>query len=128
MLHGRVIHPPAIGATLQSVDEASIKGLPGVLVVRLENFLGVVAEDEWAAVRAARELKASWSAGSGLPGSAGLQRAIRQSPVTDEALLTRGDAPKALGDSGKAMSATYYWPPQSHASLGPSCAVADVAR
>ncbi len=126
MLHGRVIHPPAIGATLQSVDETSIKGIPGVLVVRAQSFLGVVAEDEWAAVRAARELKASWSAGSGLPGSDGLQRAIRQSPVTDEALLTKGDAAKILGGDAKALSVTYYWPPQSHASLGPSCAVADV--
>jgi len=127
LLHGRVIHPPAVGATLQSVDEGSIKGIPGVLVVREQSFLGVVAEDEWAAVRAARELKASWSAGTGLPGNDGLVRAIRQSPVQDETLLTRGDAAGALeAAAGKAMSATYYWPPQSHASLGPSCAVADV--
>ena len=127
LLHGRVIHPPAVGATLQSVDEGSIKGIPGVLVVREQSFLGVVAEDEWAAVRAARELKASWSAGTGLPGNDGLIRAIRQSPAQDETLLARGDAAGALvAAAGKAMSATYYWPPQSHASLGPSCAVADV--
>ena len=29
MLHGRVVRPPAIGATLQSVDEGSVKGHPG---------------------------------------------------------------------------------------------------
>ena len=127
MLHGRVVHPPAVGATLQSVDEASIKGIPGVLIVREQSFLGVVAEDEWAAVRAARELKASWSAGTGLPGNDGLVGAIRQAPASDEALLSRGDAPSALAEAaGKAMRATYFWPPQSHASLGPSCAVADV--
>jgi nicotinate dehydrogenase subunit B len=126
MLHGRVVHPPAIGARLDSVDEASISGFPGVRVVRIENFLGVAAEDEWAAVRAARELKASWS-GGGLPGSDALQRAIRESPVaTDEALVHRGDAVQMLGSSSKKLSATYYWPPQSHASMGPSCAVADV--
>jgi len=127
MLHGRVVHPPAIGARLDSVDEASISSIPGARVVRIENFLGVVAEDEWAAVRAARELKASWSGGGGLPGSEGLQRAIRESPVqADEALVHRGDAPQVLGAAAKKLSATYYWPPQSHASLGPSCAVADV--
>jgi CO/xanthine dehydrogenase Mo-binding subunit len=127
MLHGRVIHPPAIGARLDTVDEASISAIPGARVVRIENFLGVVAEDEWAAVRAARELKASWSGGGGLPGSDGLERAVRESPVeADEALVQRGDAPQVLGAATKKLSATYYWPPQSHASLGPSCAVADV--
>ena len=127
MLHGRVVHPPAIGAKLDSMDEMSISGIPGVRVVRIENFLGVVAEDEWAVVRAARELKASWNGGGGLPGSDGLQRAIRESPMEgDEALVHRGDAPQVLAGAAKKLSATYYWPPQSHASLGPSCAVADV--
>ena len=69
MLHGRVIRPPAIGAKLISVDESSIRNIPGVQIVRIESFLGVVSSDEWAAVRAARELKATWSEWQGLPGS-----------------------------------------------------------
>ena len=72
MLHGRVIHPPVVGARLMSVDEASIRAIPDVRVVRIESFLGVVAKDEWAAIRAARELKAVWSEGQTLPGSDGL--------------------------------------------------------
>ncbi len=127
MLHGRVVHAPAIGARLDSVDEASVAGIPGVKVVRIKNFLGVVAEDEWAAVRAARELNASWSGGGGLPGSDALQRAMRESAVAhDETIVNRGDAAQALGSASRKLSASYYWPPQSHASLGPSCAVADV--
>ncbi len=127
MLHGRVVHAPAIGARLDSVDEASVAGIPGVKVVRIKNFLGVVAEDEWAAVRAARELKASWNGGGGLPGSDALQRAMRESAVAhDETIVNRGDAAQALGSASRKLSASYYWPPQSHASLGPSCAVADV--
>ena len=60
MLHGRVIRPPAIGATLQSVDESSISGIAGVVkLVREGNFLGVVAENEWAAIKAAQQLKAT---------------------------------------------------------------------
>ena len=51
-----------------SVDESSVAHLPGVRVVRLESFLAVVAKNEWAAVRAARELKATWTAWQGLPG------------------------------------------------------------
>ena len=65
--HGRVVRPPAIGATLVSVDEASIARIPGVRVVRIESFLAVVAEDEWAAVRASRELERRGPSGAGFP-------------------------------------------------------------
>jgi nicotinate dehydrogenase subunit B len=126
MLHGRVIRPPAIGAKLVSVDESSIRDIPDVKVVRLESFLGVVAPDEWAAVRAARELKATWSEWQGLPGHDGLERWVRDAAVDkDQALVSKGDPAAALPGSTKQLSATYRWPFQSHASLGPSCAVAD---
>jgi CO/xanthine dehydrogenase Mo-binding subunit len=126
MLHARVIRPPAIGATLLSVDESSVRNLPGVRVVRIESFLAVVADDEWAAVRAARALKATWSEWSELPGSAGLDRYVRQSAVErDEVLVNRGDTSQDSTDV-KQLTATYWWPCQSHASIGPSCAIADV--
>ena len=127
MLHGRVVRPPAIGAKLLSVEENSIRAVPGVRVIRIENFLGVVAADEWAAVRAAKEIKATWSDSQGLPGSDDLSHWVRQAPVDrDQALANRGDVNAALSSAAKQLSATYYWPFQSHASLGPSCAVADV--
>jgi nicotinate dehydrogenase subunit B len=140
MLHGRVIRPPALGATLVSVDEASVAKLPGIRVVRVESFLAVVSDDEWAAVRASRELQAKWSTWSGLPGHNNLERYLREGVVErDQAIVNRGPSgPISDGDqSGSAleaalasakttMAATYFWPCQSHASLAPSCAVADV--
>ncbi len=140
MLHGRVIRPPTIGATLISVDEASVAHLPGVRVVRLESFLAVVAADEWSAVRAARELKASWTEWSGLPGHENLERYLREGVVDrDQAIVHRSPSgplgesdpsatalEAALASAPTKMSATYFWPCQSHASLAPSCAVADV--
>jgi len=127
MLHARVIRPPAIGARLESVDESSIRGIPGVRVVKSGSFLAVVSSDEWAAVRAGRELKATWSESETLPGSSDLERHLRASAIErDEAIVNRGDAAAALPTSAKQLSATYYWPFQSHASLGPSCSVADV--
>ena len=57
MLHARVIRPPAIGARLLSVDESAISHLPAARVVRLRDFLAVVAEDEWIALRAADALR-----------------------------------------------------------------------
>jgi CO/xanthine dehydrogenase Mo-binding subunit len=127
MLHGRAIRPPAIGATLLSVDESSIASIPGVRVVRIDNFLGVCAESEWNAVRASRQLKASWSPWTGLPDHAGLFAEVRATPVArDETIATRGDALGELTGGGRSLSATYQWPIQTHGSIGPSCAVADV--
>jgi CO/xanthine dehydrogenase Mo-binding subunit len=127
MLHGRVIRPPAIGARLSSVDESSVAQLHGVRIVRLESFLAVVAEDEWAAERAARTLKASWTEAHTLPGHDRLERYLRDGVVErDQTFVNRGDAAAALSAAAERFAATYFWPCQSHASLGPSCAVADV--
>jgi nicotinate dehydrogenase subunit B len=140
MLHARVIRPPAIGATLSSVDEPSISHLPNVRVVRLKDFLAVVAPDEWTAVRAARELRTTWSEWRGLPGHEDLEREVRAGAIErGQTLVNRGpsgpmppdDADTGAIDAAIArahtrLSATYFWPCQSHASLGPSSAVADI--
>jgi CO/xanthine dehydrogenase Mo-binding subunit len=127
MLHGRVIRPPAVGATLTSVDERSIANIPGARVVRIGSFLGVVADDEWDAVVAARTLKARWSDANALIGQDAVRRWMRAGPFeAEEFLVRKGDARGALVTAGKRVSAEYYWPMQSHASMGPSCAVADV--
>jgi CO/xanthine dehydrogenase Mo-binding subunit len=127
MVHARVIRPPAIGAKLVSVDESSIKDFAGASVVRIKDFLAVVASDEWTAIRAARALRAQWSEWSGLPEQGKLIASLRADPgITDEVLVTRGQ-PEASGREGaKTLTASYFWPMQSHGSIGPSCAVADV--
>ena len=127
MVHARVIRPPAIGAKLVSVDESSIKDFAGASVVRIKDVLAVVASDEWTAIRAARALRAQWSEWSGLPEQGKLIATLRADPgITDEVLVTRGQ-PEASGREGaKTLTASYFWPMQSHGSIGPSCAVADV--
>ena len=127
MLHARVIRPPAVGARLVAVDESSLRGIPDARVVRVDSFLAVVARDEWAAVRGAAALKATWSSWEGLPGHQGLERFTRTAPLArDQAIVDRGDTATAMRAASKTMSATYFWPFQGHASLAPSCAVADV--
>src|SRR5581483_8637712 len=85
MLHGRVVRPPAFGARLESVDEGSIKDVAGVVkVVRDGNFLGVVAQSEWAAVKAAQKLKATWSKSETLPDQAKLYEHVRASKVAKD--------------------------------------------
>ena len=77
MLHARVVRPPAIEAKLESVDEGSIRGISTAKVVRQANFLAVVAENEWAAIKGARMLKATWSKWEGLPEQAKLYEHVR---------------------------------------------------
>src|SRR5687767_2149552 len=62
MLHARVIRPPNAGCNPVSVDESSLKSIPGARVVREQDFIAVVAEREWDAVRAAEAVKVTWSA------------------------------------------------------------------
>jgi nicotinate dehydrogenase subunit B len=127
MLHGRVIRPASVGAKLVAVDEASIKAVPGARVVRVKDFLGVVADNEWDAESAARMLKVTWSDASSLMGSGAVRAWLRAGPFeADESLVKKGDVSQALADAAKRLSGEYYWPIQTHGSMGPSCAVADV--
>jgi CO/xanthine dehydrogenase Mo-binding subunit len=127
MLHGRIVRPPSMTATLVSVDEGSLRGIPDVRIVRVENFLAVVAKDEWAAVRAATALKTSWKEQASLPGHEGLEHFSRNAALErDQEILNRGNAADVTRRAPKTLSASYFWPFQSHASLGPSCAVANV--
>jgi CO/xanthine dehydrogenase Mo-binding subunit len=127
MLHGRVVRPPAMGAKLESVDEGSIKGIPTARVVRQGNFLAVVAENEWAAVKGARQLKATWSKWDGLPEQAKLYEHVRATKVAkDEVTSNIGNAADALGKGAKKLAATYDFAIHTHGSIGPSCAVAEL--
>ena len=129
MLHGRVVRPASVGAKVLAIDEASVKRLPGVQVVRINDFVGVVSSDEWAAIRAAKELKVRWSDSAPLVGHQALVDWAKRGPFSsDETLVNKGDPARlaALASSADKLTATYVWPIQSHGSIGPSCAIADV--
>jgi hypothetical protein len=82
MAHGRMIRPPVAGAVPVTVDEKSIAGIADVQVVRIKDFLAVVAEKEWNAVKAARQLKVKWSESKpNFPGHDKLFDHIRNAPV-----------------------------------------------
>jgi nicotinate dehydrogenase subunit B len=127
MLHGRVIRPPSYGAVLTGVDEAAIRAMPGVVsVVRNGSFLGVIAlrEEQAIAARNALVVQARWQQTPSLPDSAKLPDALRAMPkqvykISDKASDTPAPA-------GKTYEAEYSRPYIAHASIGPSCAVAQM--
>ena len=130
MLHGRVVRPRGqraygSGAKPLAIDESSLKDIPA-RIVRRGDFVGVVAENEWDAIRASRALKVTWQETNGLPGSSDLFTRMRAAKTSDVTIVNWGDAEKALANSAHVSTATYYCPYQSHAPFAPNCAVADV--
>ncbi len=128
MLHGRVVRPPAMGATLKSFDPSSVQDVPDLVkLVREENFLAVVARTEWGAIRASQALKAEWSDWAGLPDQATLLDDVRATPVAKKEITSSsGDVDTALLGASKQLRATFDFAIQTHGSIGPSCAVAQI--
>jgi nicotinate dehydrogenase subunit B len=129
MVHGRVIRPAVAGAVPVKVDEGSIKDIPGVKVVWEKDFLGLVAEHEWNAVKAAEKLKVEWSnAAPAFPETGGIYDHIRKAPVRkrSEEGKPAGNVDDAFRSAARIVEAEYEWPFQSHASMGPACALVEI--
>ena len=130
MLHGRVVRPPTVVAKPASIDQASIKQIPGIVkVVQDGSFVGVVAETEWAAIQAAKALKVTYSTpATKMPATADevFDYLNTTKGFRDVVALNRGDASGAVAQAPRKFEATYRWPFQMHGMFAPSCAVADV--
>jgi CO/xanthine dehydrogenase Mo-binding subunit len=127
MLHARVVRPDDLGAKLVSFDDSAARSISGYMqTVRKGDFLAVVANNEWAAIKASRALKVNWGTGTGLPDKKTVFETWRKRPIAKtEESQKAGDAPQALAVSTQRVKASYEFAVQTHASLGPSCAVAD---
>jgi CO/xanthine dehydrogenase Mo-binding subunit len=127
MLHARVVRPPLAGATPVSIDEASLKDT-GARLVRVNDLIAVVAEKEWDAVRGAQALKVTWKPiDPPFPGHNGLHDHIRAAKPTKERITLNAEGrDAAFQNAAKVIEAEYEWPFQSHASMGPACAIVEV--
>ena len=84
MLHGRVVRPPEMGATVTHVDEQSVRDIPGLTkVVVRKDFVGVVAQTQYQAVVAARKLAVRWNPGPSLPDQKTFFEHLQQQPSHD---------------------------------------------
>ncbi len=127
MLHGRVVRPSGIGATLQGIDEDSVDDIPGLIrVVRIGNFVGVIAETEWGAIRASRRLRVNWSPWEGLPDQSALWEYVRRTKIVKEDVTSDvGQVTATLPPGATRLRATYDFAIHTHGSIGPSCSVAE---
>jgi CO/xanthine dehydrogenase Mo-binding subunit len=93
-------------------------------VVVIGDFVAVAAAREEHAIAAAQALKVQWRAPPLLPPMHDLETLLRGQPSSERLLREQAEAP-ADARAGVQLRRTYLWPYQLHASIGPSCAVAD---
>jgi nicotinate dehydrogenase subunit B len=124
MLHARALRQPSPGAKLGPEEFAAVAAMPGVVkIVRDGDYLAVVADKEWQAVKAWRALSAAakWTETAQLPNQATISDAIQALPGRDiEIVSVKGEA----GAPVKQLKARYTKPYISHSSIGPSCGLA----
>lgn len=134
MIHARIVRPPysgrdtgaMVGNSLIAVDKTSVAHIPTLVeVVVIKDFVAVVAEREEDAIRAARALKVKWETSPPLRDLSNLTEALRENPDKARRLRKKGNVEAVLKDNEKTLRATYVWPYQMHASIGPSCGLAD---
>jgi CO/xanthine dehydrogenase Mo-binding subunit len=123
MRYGRVVRPPAVVAELLGTGDPDLP--PGSAVVRDGSFLGVVADTDAAALRAARALAkaAQWRVTESLPDETDLKGFLLSAPAEDSPVESRRDA-AAAASATTARTAEYTRPFLAHASMAPSCAIA----
>jgi nicotinate dehydrogenase subunit B len=131
MLHGRVVRPRGqraygVGAKVLSIDSGSIRDIAGARVLRKGDFIGVVAPDEWGAVRAAQQLEITWDDAPSLPAFENLHAHMRAAETRDTIVLDNGDTADAFGKAVHQVTFTAHCPYQAHATFAPNCALADV--
>jgi CO/xanthine dehydrogenase Mo-binding subunit len=128
MVHARMIRPAVAGAVPVKVDDSGIKSIPGAKVVWEKGFLGVVADKEWDAIQAAEKLKVEWSqVDAPFPDQASLYDHIRKASVRKRNIeKENGNVDEAFKTAAKVIEAEYEWPFQSHASMGPACALVEI--
>ena len=129
MLHGKVVRPAFVGARVQNVNASAVSGLPGnPQVVQVNDFVGLVADTEWHALKAADALASAitWTAGDTLPVQANLYTYMTQQPSRDAYAVNTGDVDQVMSSAARTFSAQYLYPFQIHGSLASSCAVVDV--
>jgi nicotinate dehydrogenase subunit B len=128
MLHGRVLHAPATGATLRRADTSAAAAMPGVLVVTEDDFVGVAAPGARTAQAALAAIDTDWAEPDG-PGPVHLEDYLRDHPVEVEGRFgafrdEAGDPDRALPAGAARLEATYLAAYIAHVPLEPRSALA----
>jgi nicotinate dehydrogenase subunit B len=123
MAWGRVVRPPARAATLAELAELDLGA--DVALIRDGSFLGVVAETDRAALRAAGLVAraAHWETTPSLPDMRALREFLLSAPAHEETVIDRPPDAAGAGPGTRTLTAEFTRPFLAHASIAPSCAI-----
>jgi isoquinoline 1-oxidoreductase len=128
MLYGRVLRPPSYGATLDGVDLAAARKMPGVTVVREAGFVGCAAPTAFAARKAVEAISATaqWKTIEH-PSSDSLFDSLKQhaSQQGRPQAQGRGSVETGLAEARRRLKAAYRVAYAQHAPMEPRAAVAE---
>src|SRR5690349_13681958 len=124
MLYGRIVRPSALEAKLVSSDTKAAEAMPGVVVVRDGDFIGVVAPDRETAIRAEKAIAVHWQA-PGQPGNEELFEYLKKNAAASRGARPLGSIADGLAAADKKLSQTYTVAYIAHAPLEPRAAVAE---
>lgn len=125
MVHARVLRPPAERAVIEKMNSTPVETMPGVLqVIRDGSFVGVIAEREGQARKAASALAAliQWRLPNDLPNSDEVHGWLQTAESRTEEIVAKGIV--SITQPGRVHRANYRRPYQAHASISPSAAIA----
>jgi CO/xanthine dehydrogenase Mo-binding subunit len=125
MLHGRVLRSELCAAKLTAMTEDAARAVAGLIaIVRDGSFAGVVSETEDGAEAALKALRkgATWAAGEALPDEYGLAEWLK-AQRTETSVIDRRAA-SAPAQTQRTLRRQYTRPYLAHASIAPSCAIA----
>ena len=126
VLHGRVLRPPSPAATLKNFDDARAKAVPGlVAIVRDGNYIGVIAESEFAANKAIDRLRwdCTWDEKATLPDEYNLGQWLRSVPADSNVVASREN--KDVAPKVRTVRRDFTRPFVAHASIGLCCSAAE---
>ncbi|GBC77528.1 Nicotinate dehydrogenase subunit B [bacterium HR08] len=126
MLYGKVLRPPAFGATLVSVDTREAEAMPGVIVVRDGDFVGVAAPSTEQATRALVAIRAQWKT-TPQPSSREIFEYLKKNEIEAEgrSRYVVGSLEDGWRLAEKQWQQTYTVAYIAHAPLEPRAAVAE---
>ncbi|PSR57401.1 isoquinoline 1-oxidoreductase [Adhaeribacter arboris] len=128
MVYGKILRPPAYGATLETVDASAAKAITGVTVVHEGDFVGVTAPDVATANKAIAAIKAQWKT-TPQPSRPEIFTYLKSKATAGQesgrdAGINKGNIQQGLATADKTMKETYQVDYIAHAPMEPRAALA----
>ena len=129
MLYGKILRAPSYGAKLLDADISKARNIPGVIVVKDGNFIGVAAPDIPTARKALLAIDAKWDENKEQPSNKNIFDYLIKNVAAENrgrnSATTNGDVERGLTEADFKLSQKYNINYIAHVPLEPRAALAE---